>query len=201
MLNSTIAVDIVLIPPEEVSLEAKSYNAELREKKPGGLVLDETHLPHITLIQLYASRSKLSDLHSTVAEIADEYSPFPLRIHGLNSTALENERAFYLTLDAQPGLLRLHSDLMKKLQAFEVAADENAFLLDANEKLLSTTVAWTKNFRSQASLERFDPHITIGTGVDMNFRRPLKFLANRLAICHLGNYNTCRKILWETKLG
>ncbi|USN53139.1 MAG: 2'-5' RNA ligase family protein [Candidatus Nomurabacteria bacterium] len=201
MHHNTIALDIVLFPPEEIAKEAKSYNEELLQQNPAGLCLDATHLPHMTLMQLYANSEKLPDIVDSIRTISHQFQALPLRINGIKGIALENERAFFLTLDPQPELFRLHRDLMNKLQTYEVATDAKAFLLDADEEARPSTLAYTKNFREQVSFDHFDPHITIGTGEQIDFRNPMEFLASQLAICHLGNFNTCRKILWETQLG
>jgi hypothetical protein len=63
-------------------------------------------------------------------------------------------------------------------------------------------LAWIKSYPEKSSFERFSPHITIGYGEinDYSFPpqgvlRTMKFAVSRLALCHLGNHCTCRRIL------
>jgi hypothetical protein len=59
-----------------------------------------------------------------------------------------------------------------------------------------TSLDWVRDYPRKASYESFDPHITLGYGdakPAMSF--PAVFQISRLALCHLGNHCTCRKIL------
>ena len=57
-----------------------------------------------------------------------------------------------------------------------------------------------KNYPEKSSFENFFPHITIGYGEINNFSFPIIFSVSKLALCHLGNHCTCRKILASTNL-
>jgi len=64
---------------------------------------------------------------------------------------------------------------------------------------------WIKNYPKESSFENFFPHITIGIGeVEgeiSGIKFPIKFNASKLALCHLGNYCTFRKIFLSYDLG
>jgi hypothetical protein len=60
---------------------------------------------------------------------------------------------------------------------------------------------YIQNFTQNSSYKNFNPHITIGDGIfERKLKLQIKFTASRLALCHLGNYCTCREILYETSL-
>jgi hypothetical protein len=71
-----------------------------------------------------------------------------------------------------------------------------------------STLAWIKNYPEKSSFEKFFPHITIGYGEinDYSFGfpqggvPPIEFAVSKLALCHLGNHCTCRKILASAEL-
>ena len=63
-----------------------------------------------------------------------------------------------------------------------------------------STLLWIKNYRDKSSFDNFLPHITIGYGEATDSGLPASFIASELAICHLGNHCTCRKVLWSVKL-
>lgn len=59
------------------------------------------------------------------------------------------------------------------------------------------SIEWVRNYRDKHSHGAYHPHITISVGgvPNVNLDFPISFVATRLALCHLGNGNTCRKIL------
>ncbi len=71
-----------------------------------------------------------------------------------------------------------------------------------------STLLWIKHYPEKSSFENFFPHITIGYGEidDYSFGSrkagslPMRFTASKLALCHLGNHCTCRKILASAEL-
>jgi hypothetical protein len=65
-----------------------------------------------------------------------------------------------------------------------------------------TTLEWIRDYAEKAAYDHFFPHITLGYGqasTAMTF--PIPFPAMRLALCHLGNHCTCRKVLTAVALG
>ena len=60
---------------------------------------------------------------------------------------------------------------------------------------------YIQNFIIDSSYDKFNPHITIGDGIiEKPNYLPLKFKTSILGLYHLGNYCTCRKVLYETEL-
>jgi hypothetical protein len=68
-------------------------------------------------------------------------------------------------------------------------------MIYGSEKVAETTLLWIKNYREKSSFEMFSPHITIGYGQVGTPAGPIEFRASKLALCHLGNHCTCRKVL------
>lgn len=65
-----------------------------------------------------------------------------------------------------------------------------------NQQVEEVTMYWIKNYPKESSFEKFSPHITIGfgevEGETCGIKFPLRFSVSKLALCHLGNYCTCR---------
>ena len=96
-------------------------------------------------------------------------------------------------------LTELHIKIMKQFEhlvSYDVTPED---FYDKNVR--NRTVAWVRDFKQNAAFDNYFPHITLGTSQQVDRQEALNFMANRLAICHLGEYNTCRKILFETSLG
>ncbi|HEY2184397.1 MAG TPA: hypothetical protein VGH39_05335 [Xanthobacteraceae bacterium] len=62
--NSVTAVDIALEPDATMMQHAKAANARLLESFPKGFALDETHHPHVTMLQQFV---RTDDLHKVFA--------------------------------------------------------------------------------------------------------------------------------------
>ncbi|MEM1137453.1 MAG: hypothetical protein AAGI07_16555, partial [Bacteroidota bacterium] len=63
-----------------------------------------------------------------------------------------------------------------------------------------SSINWVNQYISKHSFSNFSPHITLGIGQFKGKFIPKESIAKRLAVCHLGNYCTCREILFETQI-
>ena len=94
----------------------------------------------------------------------------------------------------------LHEAVMERLSPY-LSCDVTGDMVCAEGEVEESTLLWIKNYREKSSFGKFFPHITIGYGEPSNFLSfPIKFAASRLALCHLGNHCTCRKILVSIEL-
>ncbi|MFC1663133.1 hypothetical protein ACFL04_03140 [Patescibacteria group bacterium] len=204
-MNKLIAIDIVIIPPQEIYDWAVSINHELWNKWHEGYKFDETHLPHISLLMLFVDRDDLTSINGLINKIADKYSPIPL-IASLMSGEVkygENESFEYTALSLQPRdlLLKLHRTLLNELRDYnKFDGTDDSFFRNSNEKIREGSVNYTKEFLINHSDKNYDPHITIFAGKGTDKKEKKDFIADRLTICHLGDYNSCRKILAEWRL-
>ncbi len=62
--NSITAIDILLEPDAAMLRHAQANNARLLEVFPKGFALDETHRPHITLIQRFVRTESLDQVYA-----------------------------------------------------------------------------------------------------------------------------------------
>jgi hypothetical protein len=106
-----------------------------------------------------------------------------------------------LDVDANEDLQKLHESLF---ETFVPLITRNATAADMYDGPSSNAASlnWINNFVDQSSYENFEPHITIGYLKNKGITEiePISFTASRIAICHLGNYCTCRRILTEVFL-
>jgi hypothetical protein len=73
-------------------------------------------------------------------------------------------------------------------------------MIYGEEEVAQTTLDWIENYAEKAAFGNFMPHITIGYGDAEEEMLPITFRASRLALCHLGNHCTCRKVLAAVNL-
>jgi 2'-5' RNA ligase len=191
------AIDIALLLPEAVNQRAKAANAALIAERPDGFRFDASHLPHITLVQQFIRRANIPALIERMDPILRGIPPLSVRVTGVGSSAT----AAHFAIETTHELDRLHRTLMDVVLLFEEAGGgADAFCSEgepAREPARDTDVAWVSNFRSHSSYARFAPHITLGIGPSPAFREPFEFTTDRVALCHLGRFCTCRVVLRE----
>jgi 2'-5' RNA ligase len=198
---SKIAVDIVLLPDTAVAEATIAANRDLIEKHGRHIVLDEEHLPHISLAMGCIEASDVEPAEQVFAALAQECPPGQLTITGvattLNARGLQVSSFILAQTDA---LQTLHARVMTAMEPY-FSYDVTAEMIYGNEDVAETTLAWIRNYREKAAFNAFFPHITIGYGdVARSMSFPMPCTPSTLAICHLGNHCTCRKVLMSVVL-
>lgn len=193
---SKIAVDAVLLPSEEMTLGAIEANRELQKQHPGRIILDgETCLPHISLAMGCINHSDIVNIGRILPELVEKNHPGDListDIHvGTNSVG---ETVSVLRLERTETLQFLHEEVMQRLQPY-FSHDVTAEMVLSPPQACESTLRWIREFPGKSSYQSFFPHITLGYGQLTDFPFPARFTAEKLALCHLGNHCTCRKIL------
>jgi hypothetical protein len=195
-----IAVDIVLLPKEEVMDKAIAANRELLKQYPDKIILNkENCLPHVSLAMGCIDKTHISDIGEILSSITEKYSPEILKFIGFStSTNSIGEKVTVAIIEKTKLLQSLHEEVMTKLAqylSYDIA--ENMLL---SEKVDESTLLWIRNFPENSSFKKYYPHITLGYGQLEKIPFPDDFKVSQLAMCHLGNHCTCRKILASIEL-
>ena len=196
------AVDVVLLPDDAMTDKAIEANKELVEKFGEKIVLNKQDcLPHISLAMGCLDEKDIDAIERVLKAIAEKTSLPELSVIGiLTSTNSAGEKVSVLEVEKTKELQSLHEEVMGQLGPYlshEVTRD----MLYSSGEIRESTLLWIKNYRDKSSFANFFPHITIGYGRIENGPFPIRFGASQLALCHLGNHCTCRKILLSTRLG
>src|SRR5205809_1113023 len=98
------------------------------------------------------------------------------------------------------------------LSAVLPADQSHEFRLDANHQPHITLsqhfegdarvrdVLWVAGYRLKSSFGSYTPHITLGHGGEPPWIEPFSFEATTAAVCHLGRFCTCRRVLRQWTL-
>ena len=207
-----IAVDAVLLPSEEMADKAIEANRQLLKQcagVPDKIVLDkENCLPHISLAMGCIDEKDIADIEKVLQTIAKQYSLEQLSVTGIHvGTSSAGEKVSVFRIERTKTLQLLHEEIMRRLAPY-FSYDVTADMIFSPPEAGESTLLWIKNYPEKSSFEKFFPHITIGYGeiCDLPFGSreagclPMKFTASKLALCHLGNHCTCRKILASSEL-
>ena len=195
-VTKLVALDVAILPPPDVMARAIACSAAIPRDGSERLVLDASHLPHITLTQHFVRYEELDAAYAEIDEVLDGQMPLRLAITGGGQSG----NTLWMAVERTRALLDLHERLMKALRDLErTNGDAHAFL----EGGRVGDVHWVGGFRQQASFGAYTPHITLGHGSQTPQIEHMEFEATAIAACHLGRFCTCRKVLraWELKRG
>jgi glycosyltransferase domain-containing protein len=200
--QNKIAVDVVLLPPDEITDKAIEVNQVLLKTFDKEIVLNkENCFPHISLAMGCIKRDDIPEIDTILKDIIENFSPITLTISDIHIGVIPTgEKVSGFGIEKTKDLQLLHETVMNKLSpyfTYDVSLDMIYAL--PNQQAEETTTHWIKNYPKEASFEKFFPHITIGIGEvegeACGVKFPIKFSVSKLALCHLGNYCTCGKIV------
>lgn len=197
---SKIAVDVVLLPSDEMMDKAILANAELVEKFGSEIVLNRKNcLPHVSLAMGCIEKLDISLIEKVLELVAKQVSLGKITISGIRTSInAQGETVSAFEIVKTKKIQSLHEKVMRNVTpyfSYDVTSD-----MVYDKEAADSTLLWIKNYPEKASYAHFLPHITIGYGQIQNGPFPIGFQASRLALCHLGNHCTCRKLLASTPL-
>jgi 2'-5' RNA ligase len=196
-----IAIDVVLLPSDQMTDYAIEVNRELLKTFDNKIILNnENCLPHISLAMGCIDEKDISDIEKILRDIAKRYSFSELRVVGIRAETIPTgKKVLGFNVEKTKELQLLHEEVMKGLAPY-FTYDVTTAMLFSPPEVEETTLFWIKSYPEKSSFENFSPHITIGFGETDKVEVPIKFAASKLALCHLGNYCTCRKVLVSIEL-
>jgi len=196
-----IAVDIVLLPSEEMMDKAIEANRELLSRRTDKITLNKGDcLPHISLAMGCIEKTDIANIEKTLRTVAKNHPPEPLSVVGIRiETNTADQKISAFEVNKTERLQSLHEAVMRELVPyFSYHVTANMVLSEPPPD--RQTLRWIRDYPQKSSFENFFPHITIGYGRVAELPSPIKFHATQLALCHLGNHCTCRKVLASAEL-
>lgn len=210
-LPDGIALDLVLLPDQKTMQMAIAANRELAMGN-GKIILSlDDCLPHITLAMGVVQKPSVPFLTKEFHHYFSHLHPLHLKIMQIASETIPTgETVSEYQIQKSHCIMHMHYNafsLLKKYALFQVGIG----MLYQEPNPEPITLSWIENWLfdyhkkpqdpTKASESAFFPHITLGVGeYKKQLERPIPFTADRIALCQLGNYCTCRKILAEEKL-
>lgn len=198
-----ISIDVVLLPSKEIMGKAIEINKQLLKTNENIIILDKKKcLPHISLVMGCIDENDLLKIKKIIQEASKQFSPLNLSIiDTYTDTIPSGKRVPGYKIEKTKGLQDLHEKIIKIISPYFI--DSSKITLDTlypTPKPEEITLSWIKNYLKGSSFEKFFPHITLGCGEAPQLESPISFTASTLAVCHLGNYCTCREILMTVNL-
>jgi hypothetical protein len=185
-----LAIDIVLIPPKEIIDAVLAVNKRGDARITLGPI---DRVPHISLLMGVADERHINNIAAKLKTIAKDTGP-------LNLASLSTDHGCF-EIKPNKALQALHEQLVKEIDPLlDHDVKPDMFLEKSDASISPNGMQIVRTYADQHSFEHFWPHITYHTSEANPPELPLSFAASRLALCHLGNYCTCRDILAEFTL-
>lgn len=186
-----IAIDVVLLPPPGIMDKVIKLNHELVEKGNSDIILNIPEcMPHITVAMGCIEEDTIENINVILGDISGRFSPIDLE-----TVPSENGKAS-MEIRKSDRILALHEEIMDRLSglcSYEVT--EDMICRKDGEAISDTTLRYIRWFEARSSFGNYAPHITINKGNMNGEIGYYKFVSDQLALCHLGNFCTCRKML------
>jgi hypothetical protein len=196
-----MAIDVVLLPDEAMMDKAIEANRRLVCKHGEKIVLNkQICLPHISLAMGCIEQGDVGTARTVLSVITSKVSLDQLTVTGVRtSTNSLGEEVSVFEVEKIHELQLLHEQVMEGLAPY-LTCDVTAQMLYEPSEVGESTLLWIESYREESSFAHFFPHITIGYGRLNDFSCPMRFSVTELALCHLGNHCTCRKVLTSIRL-
>ena len=195
------AIDVVLLPDDAMMDKAIEANRELVRAYGAKIVLNkDCCVPHISMAMGCIDDKDVPAIENILREIGEKISLGPMKVVGIHaSTSSSGETVSAFEVAKTDALQHLHEEITTTLTSY-LSYDVSAAMLYDPAEVREPTLEWIRNYRLKSSFANFFPHITIGYGQIGGLSLPIEFIAEKLALCHLGNHCTCRKVLAATPL-
>lgn len=195
--SELIAIDVALLAPPDVNRRAIETSASLSPRSPSdeseGPRLDEEHLPHITLSQHFVRENELDAVFEKLDEALRGQPPVGIHVTGGG----HGGSSLWLAVDPTTAVVGLHERIMEALRGLERPGAGTGAFFDPDARMKD--VLWVTSYRLKSSFGAYTPHITVGHGSRPPEVEPFTFDATKVAVCHLGRFCTCRRVLrtWD----
>jgi hypothetical protein len=198
---SPIAVDIVLLPEPSVVQWAIEINQVLVRNHASEIVLHAEHcLPHISLSMGCIDPCDIEDITHMLETLVQAHPLRQVQAAGIAMpTNAKGQTVSSLGIAKTLSLQGFHEDIMQQIQPF-FRYDVTEDMLYGDEPIAHTTLAWIRDYPEKSGFSRFLPHITLGYGKVEACSYPQVIGISSLAICHLGNHCTCRRIIAQVRI-
>jgi len=206
--NSVTAVNLLLEPDATMLERSKEDNARLLAVFPQGFALDETHHPHITLLQRFVRTAELDMVFAAAGKVFAGTD--------LSRVQLEAYRYYYIPsgavglagIVAKPHavLHELQQQLIDAVAPFTVATGlSDAFATTPDDPVIDPMlIEYVSTFVPASTGEHFSAHVTTGIALrdflDRMLAEPFEsftFSPAGAAVYQLGQFGTAAKKLHE----
>lgn len=201
-----IAIDIALNPNSAMVDRATAANRRLLHTYQQGFAFDQTHHPHVTLLQQFVRTEALDRVYAAAQAVLDKerpkswtlrairYSNMPFPPLGLGGVVVERTEDLH----------RLQDELVAAVAPYVAkSGTASAFFSDQDGRdIQDFLIGYVANFARDSTGAAFSPHVTIGVGKPETLNalvaepfEPFTFSPAGASVYQLGTYGAARRTL------
>ncbi len=208
MKKKIIAIDVLLIPSEEMYAQALELNSLINQNNPETIKLDENHVPHITLLQCFINESDLPKVNKALEGLYRTISQDSLKAETLFYYEEKEESFAMVRIEKTAPLQEIHKKTIELVKPYIVEnGSETSFVQNPDDSSISkSTLEYVPEFVEKYSYENFDPHISLGVAqktlldsLAQKVFKPIQFKAASISVYQLGDHGTAQKLLWKSE--
>ena len=196
-----IAIDIAIIPPEEIMDKIIAINKiEAERGNARGPLAKDDFYPHISLAVGTIKKEDFEKVKEMFVKTLKNQNSLNIKLTGTYyATKSDGSKSYALKIIKTEEIQKIHEKLMNNLLSyFSYDATSEELYKKKNEE--TKPPSHVNKYKKKSSFENFDPHLTLRCKeVELN-EFTITFIASTIAICHVGTETTCRKILFQTRL-
>jgi 2'-5' RNA ligase len=204
--NPVTAIDIALEPDATMVQHAMDANARLRKSFPKGFALDETHHPHISMLQQFVRTDDLDKVFTAANAVMAKEKPAAWTLKAFKYYYIPSPPLGLAGIVVEPteDLHRLQDELITAVASYTVKTGTPAafFSDEGGRDIQKFLISYVANFVTDAAGKRFNPHVTIGVGTEAYLKKMLAepfasftFSPAGASVYQLGSFGTARKEL------
>jgi len=204
--SKLIAINVLLTPDSKMGTHAKMMNQVVKENYPNGFAFDDSHTPHITLVQAFVTEADINAVTVAVNKAINEGPKLPIRLEaiGLETSKMGGIGVLSFTIKKSPDLSQLAFVVLKAVKPFaKNGGTKAAFVNTGKEEINDETVKYVAKFLTDKVEDKYSPHLTVGLAKEDFIKKyreekpfqNFEFEAENVGIYQLGNFGTARKRL------
>ncbi len=204
--NSVTAIDIALEPGPTMVQYAMAANARLLKSFPEGFALDETHHPHISILQQFVRTDDLDKVFAAANAVLAKEKPAAWTLKAFKYYYIPSPPIGLAGIVVEPteDLHRLQNELITAVKPYTVKTGTPAafFSDEGGRDIQKSLIDYVANFVTVAAGKQFNPHVTIGVGTETYLNKMLAdpfvsftFSAAGASVYQLGSFGSARKEL------
>jgi 2'-5' RNA ligase len=185
---------------------ARAANARLLKVFPKGFALDDTHHPHVTMLQQFVHTADLDKVYAAVNEVLAKEKPTTWKLKAYKYYYIPSPPIGLAGIVVEPtdDLRRLQKELIDAVTPYtEKNGTPAAFYsTEDGRDIQKFLIKYVGYFTTIAAGKKFNPHVTIGVGTEAYLNKMLKepfeaftFSPVGASVYHLGAFGTARKEL------
>jgi 2'-5' RNA ligase len=204
--NPVTAIDIALEPDATMMQHAKADNDRLLKSFPKGFALDDTHHPHVTMLQQFVRTADLEKVYTALNKAFASEKPLGWKLRAFEYYYIPSPPVGLAGIVVEPteDLLRLQQTIIDAVAPYTAKTGTPAAFMSTEDgrDIQKDLIDYVAHFVQIGAGKKFNPHVTIGVGtityLKMMLAEPYEaftFSPAGASVYQLGSFGTARKEL------